>query len=193
MSKEPLSEWKLQYWRLLVEKCYHAYVTLADEIRKHGAKRAHECLAHLRMAAQLRAYLTDSSPVQLESHAYGVAGDVYFTVVQNWNHVPEKSDAGDAELAALGEKLLKALVTLCGSAKKEPVRFPVPASLHEALQQSLEKYQTALILFSASRGGSEEEGQSLAKRLGNVSNEIGTFFMSKATGILRASAACSPT
>jgi hypothetical protein len=60
--------------------------------------------------------------------------------------------------------------------------FQYPTSLHEALQFSLEQYRLSLASFASLESGSASDVLSLAKRLGNVANEMGVFFMSKASG-----------
>ncbi|EFX63130.1 hypothetical protein DAPPUDRAFT_119506 [Daphnia pulex] len=153
MFKEPQNEWKQQYWRLLMEKCRLAYVTLADEARKTNPSNPEKSLSHLRMAALLWAYLEppglplpgppqSTSPqnltnsTSLQNHALGLAGDVYFSMVQHWNEF------------------------------------------------SLEQYRLALASFVPLESGSASDVLSLAKRLGNVANEMGVFFMSKASAVM---------
>jgi hypothetical protein len=46
----------------------------------------------------------------------------------------------------------------------------------------LEQYRLALASFVPLESGGASDVLSLAKRLGNVANEMGVFFMSKASG-----------
>ncbi|EFX79280.1 hypothetical protein DAPPUDRAFT_104540 [Daphnia pulex] len=137
-ENEPQNEWKQQYWRLLMEKCRLAYVTLADEARKTSPSNPEKSLSHLRMAAFLWAYLEPPG-------------------------LPRKF----ATWKRVGREL-----------------FPIyPTSLHKALQFSLEQYRLALASFVPLESGSASHVLSLAKRLGNVANEMGVF-MSKASAVM---------
>lgn len=192
MSKEPVNEWKQHYWKLLMEKCRLAHVTLADEARKGGPSNAEKSLHHLRMAALIWAHLEPpglpmpgSVPtpvahdsVSLQTHALGLAGDVYFSMVQHWNEV---ASPAQIDYCQTDEQLQLVLKNLQGGVIP-PDYFPYPSSLHEALQFSLEHYRLALTSFGPNGGVSASDFLSLAKRLGNVCNEMGVFFMSKASG-----------
>lgn len=197
MFKEPQNEWKQQYWRLLMEKCRLAYVTLADEARKTSPSNPEKSLSHLRMAALLWAYLEppglplpgppqSTSPqnltnsTSLQSHALGLAGDVYFSMVQHWNEVTSQPQPVERNL--IDDQLLQLLRNLQLGNVLDESYFPYPTSLHEALQFSLEQYRLALASFVPLESGSASDVLSLAKRLGNVANEMGVFFMSKASG-----------
>ena len=188
ISKEPLTEWKQQYWRLLVEKCLLAHVTIADEVRKVGASRSQESLVHLRMAVVLWNLLDQpsselkSTPTPLRSYAMGLAGDIYFSMVQVWKDL-NGNDRQESliQVDAIDQKLLTILKNLNFTPTNPGDYFPYPANLQEALCLSLDNYRLALATLSSTTSGSNEEGLSLAKRLGNVCNEMGVFFMSKAT------------
>ena len=189
ISKEPLVEWKQQYWRLLVEKCLLAHVTIADEARKGEALRNTESLAHLRMAAVLWNLLdqpssesrSSASSASLRNYAIGLAGDVYFSMVQSWND-PNSRQESSIQLDPSDHKLINILRNLSFSPTNPEDYFPHPSNLQDALCLSLDNYRLALATLNPTEaGGSESEGLSLAKRLGNVCNEMGVFFMSKAT------------
>jgi hypothetical protein len=189
MFKEPQNEWKQQYWRLLMEKCRLAYVTLADEARKTSPSNPEKSLSHLRMAALLWAYLEppglplpgppqSTSPqnltnsTSLQSHALGLAGDVYFSMVQHWNEVTSQPQPVERNL--IDDQLLQLLRNLQLGNVLDESYFPYPTSLHEALQFSLEQYRLALASFVPLESGSASDVLSL----GNVANEMGVF-MSK--------------
>ena len=194
MSKEPQIEWKQQYWRLLMEKCRLAHITLAEQVHKCGPSNAEKTLSHLRTAAVLWAHLDPPGlPVpglpqptvfqnlnSLQSNILGLAGDVYFSMVQHWNKVV--SPPQSVETTLVDEQLRQILDDSESCNVSEADYFPYPASLHEALQFSLEHYRLALSSVGPGSGGASEV-LSLAKRLGNVCNEMGVFFMSKASGM----------
>lgn len=197
MFKEPQNEWKQHYWRLLLEKCRLAYVTLADESRKTSSSNPEKSLNYLRMAALVWAHLDppglplpslspSTSPqnltnsASLQSHALGLAGDVYFSMVQNWNEVTSPPPSVDRSL--VDEQLWQLLRNSQLGGMLEENYFQYPTSLHEALQFSLEQYRLSLASFASLESGSASDVLSLAKRLGNVANEMGVFFMSKASG-----------
>ena len=198
MSTEPRNEWKQQYWRLLMDKCRLAYVTLAGECKKLGPSSAEKSLSHLRMAALLWINLdppglplpssippspSQNSNISLQTHVFGLAGDVYFSMVQNWNQVSSGSSESNTECDPVDNRLIQMLDHLqSATSLKAADYFPHPASLHEALQLSLEHYRLALSSFGPLNGVSASDFLSLAKRLGNVCNEMGVFFMSKASG-----------
>ena len=180
-----------------MEKCRLAYVTLADEARKTSPSNPEKSLSYLRMAALLWAHvdppglplpglpsststknLTDS--ISLQSHALGLAGDVYFSMVQNWNEVTSHPQSVERNL--VDEQLLQLLRNSQLGDVLEENYFQYPTSLHEALQFSLEQYRLALASFVSLESSSASDVLSLAKRLGNVANEMGVFFMSKASG-----------
>lgn len=187
VSKEPAqNDWRQHYWRLLMDKCCLALVTLAGREGKNGGIGSlPSALSHLNMAARLWE-LMDVPPYQLKNCAFALAGDLYFSAVQQWNDelaTTEPSEPSDPALQQLTRLLdsLELEKKKSGEERKETIRFPVPASLQEALQSSLDNYRLAVISFSTQpERGSKEEGTSLAKRLGNVCNEMGVFFMSKA-------------
>lgn len=198
MFKEPQNEWKQQYWRLLMEKCRLAHITLAEEARKNCLSEPEKILSHLRMAALLWVHLdppglplpglpqpcvprNSTSSVSLQSHALGLAGDVYFSMVQRWNEVA--SPPQSVERSSVNERLLRLLTNLQLENTLEDY-FQYPTSLHEALQFSLEHYRLALASFSALESSSASDVFSFAKRLGNVCNEMGVFFMSKASAVM---------
>lgn len=194
ISKESLSEWKQQYLRLLVEKCISAYVTLADLAKKSDCSNFHGGLSHLRMATLLWTHLDQPLPYSgeyltsrvfdpspLQSYALSIAGDLYFLIVQQWNQLTVPADQ---ELKALDRQLIEIL------AKVAIVPFPkesfcYPTSLHQALEFSLQNYRLALLTSPSTVIADcrdEIEHTSLIRRLGNVLNELGVFYMSKATG-----------
>lgn len=193
MSTEPRNEWKQQYWRLLLEKCRLAYVTLAGESKKTGPSTAEISLNCLRMAALIWSSLDppglplpgsiprpQQSNVSLQTHVLGLAGDVYFSMVQNWNRVSSASES--TEENPFDDQLVQLLGDFQSGTALKADYFPYPSSLHESLQLSLEHYRLALSSFGPLEGGSASDFLSLAKRLGNVCNEMGVFFMSKASG-----------
>jgi hypothetical protein len=177
MFKEPQNEWKQQYWRLLMEKCRLAYVTLADEARKTSPSNPEKSLSHLRMSALLWAYLEppglplpgppqSTSPqnltnsTSLQSHALGLAGDVYFSMVQHWNEVTSQPQPVERNL--IDDQLLQLLRNLQLGNVLDESYFPYPTSLHEALQFSLEQYRLALASFVPLESGSASDVLSLA-------------------------------
>lgn len=175
-----------------MEKCRLAHVTLAEEAQKVGSTNAEKSLSHLRMAALIWAHIdppglpvpglsqptVPQNSTSLQSHVLGLGGDVYFSMVQHWNEVASPSLSMD--LNPVDEQLRQVLNNLNSPNVSEADYFPYPTSLHESLQFSLEHYRLALASFGP---GSASEVLSLAKRLGNVCNEMGVFFMSKAAGM----------
>lgn len=194
ISKEPvLDDWKRQYLRLFVEKCSLAHIALADEAKKKcmdsgesssesklAPKLLTQSLAHLNMGATLWNYLDEPSR-SLLTYAHTVAGDVYCLSVQNWSGELANETQPTVELDPINQKLLQLLdaYKTTGSGSQG---FPSPPCLQEALQLSLDNYRTALANFRSPECGSEMDGGEIAKRLGNVCNEMGVFYMSKATG-----------
>jgi len=197
ISKETLNEWKQQYWRLLIEKCILAHVTLADSSKKTNPPNFEDGMSHLRMAALLWTHLeqnlppagienvTQTSPLQ--SYALSIAGDLYFWIVQRWDHVsmPAHKDFEGIDLQ---------LLNLTGVANVPQLHFAFPSSLLQALEFSVEYYRLALSTLAFSLPLAEcpsevdcrnqMEHVSLKKRLGNAYNELGAFFMSKAAALI---------
>lgn len=195
ISKDTFSEWKQQYWRLLIEKCILAHVTLADSSKKTDPPDFGDCMSHLRMAALLWIHLdqnlpnaeteniTQTSPLQ--SYALSIAGDLYFSIVQQWDHLsmPAHKDFDGIDLQ---------LLNLVGIARVSQPHFTFPSSLLEALEFSVEYYRLALLTLGFSLPlpecpsevdyRNQMEYMSLTKRLGNAYNELGAFFMSRAAG-----------
>lgn len=175
-----------------MEKCRLAHVTLAEEARKNCLSEPEKILFHLRMAALLWVHLdppglplpglpqpSSTNSASLQSHALGLAGDVYFSMVQRWNEVTNPPQS--VERSSVDERLFQLLKNLQLENTLEDY-FHFPTSLHEALQFSLEHYRLALASFGAHESAIGSDVFNLTKRLGNVCNEMGVFFMSKASG-----------
>ena len=201
MSRESLNEWKQQYWRLLIDKCILAHVTLADLSKKTSPITFEDCLSHLQMAALLWIHLDQKLPAgeccsasaasvvqttPLQSYALSIAGDLYFLIVQQWNQlsIPARKGFDGSDLQLLN------LIGITNISTRE-VDFPFPSSLLHALELSVTNYRLALSALSVSFQSqcsteidyrNEMERISLTKRLGNACNELGVFYMSKAAG-----------
>ena len=195
ISKEPLNEWKQQYWRLLIEKCILAHVTLADSSKKTEPPSFEDGLSHLRMAALLWIHLDQNLPFAgtenitqmspLQSYALSIAGDLYFSIVQQWDQLstPTHKDFNGIDLQ---------LLNLIEMGNVSQLHFSFPSSLMEALEFSVEYYRLALLTLGFSLPlpecpsevdyRNQMEHVSLTKRLGNAYNELGAFFMSRAAG-----------
>lgn len=195
MIAKTVNDWKSQWGRLLVEKTVTAYVTLADLSVKEGPWNPENSLGYLRMAALLWDHLGQSLPSEntfastvdsspMHSYALGVAGDVYFMMVQQWNKPTEialRDDTGESCSSEIDRELLDILGI--GKAKSN-VTFPYPSSLQESLTFSVDKYRLALLISgSLDEENLSEDYINLSKRLGNASNELGVFYMSKASGM----------
>ncbi|EFX61206.1 hypothetical protein DAPPUDRAFT_340449 [Daphnia pulex] len=102
--------------------------------------------------------LTNST--SLQSHALGLAGDVYFSMVQHWNEVTSQSQPVERNL--IDDQLLQLLRNLQLGNVLDEIYFPYPTSLHEALQFSLEQYRLALASFVPLESGSASDVLSLA-------------------------------
>ena len=192
-----VDDWKSQWRSLLVEKTVTAYVTLAELSVKEHALNAEDSLSYLRMAALLWDHLDQSLPSEktcpstahsslMHSHALGVAGDVYFMVVQQWNKRTELSSRDGTAQSYLDE-IDRELLGILGidKAKANDI-FPYPSSLQESLTFSVKNYRLAVrLIYSSLDEEKPSDGYvNLSKRLGNASNELGVFYMSKVSSLV---------
>ena len=189
IAKEPTitNDWRQRCWRLLADKCCLALVTLAGQEGRCGVGSLPSALSHLNASARLWDLL-EVSPGPMKSCAYALAADCYFSAVQQWTddlakETTEPSDPALEHLSRLMDCLEadKKKNNKSADASARTASFPIPTNLQEALQYSLDNYRLAVtFLSSGGAGTSKAEAASLAKRLGNVCNEMGVFFMSKA-------------
>jgi hypothetical protein len=167
-------------------------VTLAELTVKQPEPDWEECLFYLRMANLLWLHMDESPLVSitagsdvhfspLHSLALGLAGDAYFLLVQQWGKL--EHPLKDRNLSETDENLLEILNTQNKSANICVEKtFPYPTSIQQSLELSFSNYKLAL---KVSESLPEPDSSSLCKRLGNVCNELGVFYMSKASSMLR--------
>merc|ERR1719347_1571994 len=170
---------------LLLKKALLVYVTLCEasfSSRHLGrtlkcAKRAANCQSMLEsLGGEQEAKVTSS----VLSFALGVAGDSYMAVVANWSEMPvyqeEYSSCLPAEVGIARE------VERYTTELERDWTIRVPRDIQDCMELALTCYAKALELL-----GTEEQAEktNLTRRLANVENELGVFFMNQATALIQ--------
>ena len=170
---------------LLLKKAMLVFVTLADlsfQGKQLGrtlkcvkrAMNAHSmvtCLGGADEAAELRPLL---------SRALGVAGDCYLGCVYSWESVPvyhEQYNAGLPAEAGIAREIERYTTEL-----DRDWIIKQPQDIREAMELAIKCYSRALDLAPATAA----DTHSLVRRLANVENELGVFFMNQGTALLEA-------
>jgi len=184
-TSSPTLTWTEYLKFLLVKKALLVYITLAEvtfSSRALGrslkcAKRALNCFS---LVSKLGSERDTSAAAPGVSFALGVAGDSYMACVSRWQDIPVYQEQYNMALDAEG------------SIAREVERFTdeldrdwtikQPRDIQEAMELAVRCYSRALDLVSESEEG---ERLSLERRLANVENELGVFYMNQATALVQ--------
>lgn len=171
--------WNLHLKILLYEKACLIYATLLEKTYSDG--KFGTSLHYIRMVLKTRRILKElnldlSSSNGMESYLLGRAGDAFFMVVQNSKNM-EEFDRDYCGLSDFDKEILEEI-------EKEKVDvedgdgdvFPrVLDNIENILLSSSKCYQKALSFDTE-----EMDRDNLQRRLGNIENELGVFYMNQA-------------
>ena len=165
---------------LLLKKALLVFVTMAELFfnSKHlgrtlkcvkRAMNAHSMIQSLGGEDEAR----DCRP--LLSFSLGVAGDSYMGFVYNWDRVPTYHEEYNTGLSA--ETSIAREIERYTTELDRDWIIKQPRDIREAMELAVKCYTRALELV-------ENNDESLIRRLANVENELGVFFMNQGTALL---------
>ena len=173
-----------EYLKLLVlKKALLVYITLAEVSFSSLAlgrslrcvKRAVNCYS---LVSKLGCPEDASAVAPGVSFALGVAGDVYLACVSRWSEMPVYQEQFNTGLVA--ETQIAKEVEKYTHELDRDWSIKQPRDIQEAMELAASCYTRALDLLD---GG--EEATSLQRRLANVENELGVFYMNQATALVQ--------
>ncbi len=196
--------WHDHLKKVLLRKAFLVYITLSEVGFSSGRygdalrciKRALNCYHTVNaLARESELELTATSSASTSSDpvlafAYGVAGDSYMSMVRTWDgglvdyqeqyNNSSSSSEDDSELADQVEKHV-------GEAEREAL-IKMPRDIEEAMLLSRDCLRRGADLLSGGGGGGDKTGAGdrveVLGRLGNVCNELGSFYMNQMTSLL---------
>ena len=171
---------------LVLKKALLVYITLAEVSFSATAlgrslkcvKRAVNCFS---LVCSLGSQEDRKTAAPGVSFALGVAGDCYLGCVARWADMPVYQEQYNTGLVAEGG--IAREVERYTHELDRDWTIKQPRDIQEAMELAVRCYSQALELLA----GEGEEATSLQRRLANVENELGVFFMNQATEIGRAS------
>jgi len=166
---------------LLLKKSLLVYITMSEVFfnKKHlgktlkCVKRAMNCHS---MILSLGGEEEGKHGFEVLSFALGVAGDCYMACVANWDSMPVYQEQYNTSLSA-GSGISKEVEKYTSEVDRDWT-IKQPKDIREAMELAIKCYTKALELI-----GSNEI--SLVKRLANVENELGVFYMNQATALVQ--------
>ncbi|XP_064465942.1 erythroid differentiation-related factor 1-like [Ornithodoros turicata] len=180
--------WKHHCLQFLLQKAVRIYCAMAELScgeKRYG--RALKCIQYgLQCHEQLR-YLVvkDGKQCCLESLVYllGLAGDVYLMLVHGEKGFTKEEHLEDSEsVSSEDERILLLLEKI--SSHKINIRYCLagefPQDLERTLVLSARCYASALKILPNQK---RDVFERLTRRLGNISNELGVFYMNQAARI----------
>jgi len=170
---------------LLLKKSLLVYVTLSEASftsRHLGrtlkcVKRAANCQS---MVESLGGAKEAKATSGVLSFALGVAGDSYMGVVSSWGEMPVYGEEYNTSLPA--EVGIAKEVERYTTELERDWTIRVPRDIQDAMELATTCYAKALELLGSERSA---ERDSLVRRLANVENELGVFFMNQATALIQ--------
>lgn len=180
--------WQDHCLQFLLQKAARTYCTMAEIAccaKRYG--RALRCIRYgLHCHEQLRFLVAKAGKeCPLESLVYllGLAGDVYLMLVHGDNGFSREAHREDFEVSSEHDQRLLAFLE---KISRSPINLKYcmagefPQDLERTLILSARCYASALKILSSEK---VNEFQQLTRRLGNISNELGVFYMNQAARI----------
>ena len=167
---------------LLLKKAMLVLVTMGEMFfnKKHlgrtlkCVKRAMNCHSMITsLTGQDETVTTECAP--LLSFALGVAGDSYMGCVYNWEHVPVYHEQYNTALTA--EAGITREIEKYTTELDRDWIIKQPSDIRESMELAIRCYTRALEMV-------DNKNESLIRRLANVENELGVFFMNQGTALL---------
>nr|XP_018900109.1 PREDICTED: erythroid differentiation-related factor 1 [Bemisia tabaci]XP_018900110.1 PREDICTED: erythroid differentiation-related factor 1 [Bemisia tabaci]XP_018900111.1 PREDICTED: erythroid differentiation-related factor 1 [Bemisia tabaci] len=168
--------WSVHLKTLLVEKACLVYATLAEE--EYNLKRFGKALKHYKFVMYIRALAASSDQSkELISYLLGRCGDCYFQIARDWMSI-EKTREDLKSSSMIDERIWNQIKKDSQIYKyKEDLKL-IPDTIPdfgETLLQCCHCYERAL-----QHQKIRAQRNILKRRLGNVHNELGAFYMNQA-------------
>jgi len=171
---------------LLLKKALLVYITMAEatfNIKKFGQslksiKRALNCYS---MVESIGGRDTVSPAAGVLAFALGVAGDSYMALVAGWGDMPLYQEQFNVEEE--GAEGIAEEVERHTTVYDRDWSIKLPKDIEEAMGLAANCYTRAVDLIPIE--GETEEKTSLKKRLANVENELGVFYMNQAAALVQ--------
>ena len=170
---------------LVLKKALLVYITLAEVSFSSLAlgrslkcvKRAVNCFS---LVSSLGSPEDRRAAAPGISFALGVAGDCYMACVARWPDMPVYQEQYNTVLAAEGG-IAKEVERYTHELERDWT-IKQPKDIQEAMELAVRCYGQAIDLLGSKQG---EEVTSLQRRLANVENELGVFYMNQATALVQ--------
>jgi len=168
---------------LLLKKALLVHVTLAElSFSALALGRALKCVKRavncFSLVARLGSPEDRATAAPAVTFALGVAGDAYLAMVARWADLPVYLEQYNAVLAAEGG--IAREVERYTDELERDWTIKQPKDIREAMELAARCYTKALDLV-----GEGEERTSLQRRLANVENELGVFFMNQGAALVQ--------
>ena len=168
---------------LLLKKALLVHVTLAElSFSALALGRALKCVKRavncFSLVARLGSPDDRAAAAPAVTFALGVAGDAYLAMVARWADLPVYLEQYNAVLAAEGG--IAREVERYTDELERDWTIKQPKDIREAMELAARCYTKALDLV-----GEGEERTSLQRRLANVENELGVFFMNQGAALVQ--------
>lgn len=175
------ASWNVHLKTLLYEKASLICATFLE--RYYSDEKFGLALHYIRMVLKTRIvlskYRSGLSDDGVESYLLGRAGDILFMMVQNASKLSEYNAEYDS-VTHLDTELLEEFKKEGFAMQERKEHYPFPSvleNLQDLLSSSNQFYRCALSLVNAS-----VDRDNLYRRLGNIENELGVFYMNQAAG-----------
>jgi len=168
---------------LLLKKALLVYITMAEVyFNKKHLGRTLKCVKRAMNCQSMVVCLGGEEEGQpgpgqsVLSFALGVAGDCYMACVANWDTMPVYQEQYNTALPA-GSGIAREVEKYTTELDRDWT-IKQPRDIREAMELAIKCYSRALDV-----SGSRET--SLVRRLANVENELGVFYMNQATALVQ--------
>lgn len=185
----PPQSWYDHLKTVLLRKAFLVYVTLAEThfLKKSFGKvlrcikRAINCRNMVRRVEGNLESLDQNSTL---SFAYGIAGDTYMAMVQTWaTEIVRYIDQYNATESQAESDIVDRIEHHVEVERRDWL-IKLPRDIEESLSLSAQCLKKSLECLPTS-SVSDLDHQNLLKRLANVNNELGVFYMNQASNLAR--------
>eukprot|EP00092_Neocalanus_flemingeri_P040206 GFUD01043793.1.p1 GENE.GFUD01043793.1~~GFUD01043793.1.p1 ORF type:complete len:663 (+),score=225.82 GFUD01043793.1:208-1989(+) len=166
---------------LLLKKALLVYITMAEVyFNKKHLGRTLKCVKRAMNCHSMVLCLGGQGEAQpghsVLSFALGVAGDCYMACVANWDSMPVYQEQYNTALPA-GSGIAREVEKYTTELDRDWT-IKQPRDIREAMELAIKCYSRALELAG-------RQDISLIRRLANVENELGVFYMNQATALVQ--------
>jgi len=165
---------------LLLKKSVIVYITIAEVYfnKKHFGKTL-KCIKRAMNCHSMLICLGGEEETHLDealSFALGVAGDCYMACVSSWDSMPVYQEQYNTALPA-GNDIMKEIEKYTTELDRDWT-IKQPRDIREGMELAMKCYTKASEIARSA-------DTSLIKRLANVENELGVFYMNQATALVQ--------